>query len=280
MAEETRKPSGEAVAPGPADRDDVEDFYDRWAPEYEGQFRRGRLGVYTDIVLATLRELLAGGPSDVLDAGGGTGLIARQLAAEGHRVTMVDVSATMLSEARVGMHNGAVRLARSDLLDLPMASGRTFDLVYSEGSTLSWVKDWQGALREFARVLRPGGQLLFSGQNRVFMTASGSDVATARRIYESGIVPSHVLGFEVEGDQPDTYAFQRSELRAAVEATGLVVERIGSRPVVTWDLVDDGDVDGDDDLRADLLDLELRLQWDEDAAALGRQLVVHARKPG
>jgi demethylmenaquinone methyltransferase/2-methoxy-6-polyprenyl-1,4-benzoquinol methylase len=100
----------------------------------------------------------------ILDVGCGTGDLAR-LAARRFpraRVSATDFTPAMLSRARARTRGRpeAPRLdfARATGLKLPFADG-TFDLV-TNAFVARNLKDLDGALREFRRVLRPGGSLL------------------------------------------------------------------------------------------------------------------------
>lgn len=94
-------------------------------------------------------------PLDVLDAGCGTGGTTRLLARWG-RVTGLDYTSLALDLAgRRGL-----RLVQGSVASLPFADGSfdlvtSFDVLYHLG-----VRDDVRALREFHRVLRPGGILL------------------------------------------------------------------------------------------------------------------------
>jgi ubiquinone/menaquinone biosynthesis C-methylase UbiE len=83
------------------------------------------------------------------------------LRAQGADVVGVDVSASMLSLAQQRLGDGAV-LHLADL-DQPLAflADSTFDVILSSG-TLGYVRDWLALFREFSRVLRPGGCVVFS----------------------------------------------------------------------------------------------------------------------
>jgi SAM-dependent methyltransferase len=112
---------------------------------------------------------VAGGVAelDVLDAGCAAGEHAAWLTASGARTVALDVSPAMvaLTRARLG---SAARVVEADLAQsLPFAAG-SFDLVFSS-LTLHYLEDWLPPLREFARVLRPGGRLVFS-THHPFMT--------------------------------------------------------------------------------------------------------------
>jgi SAM-dependent methyltransferase len=98
----------------------------------------------------------------VLDAGCGSGQIAIALADRGARVTGVDLSPEMIR--RAAAHASARRVAVDwrvgDLsrLDEPFA---VFDAIVARVA-LQFVPEVPAALREFRRVLRPGGRLLAS----------------------------------------------------------------------------------------------------------------------
>lgn len=104
-----------------------------------------------------LAWLLPAGPARVLDAGCGTGGFIRMLRAAqpGWIVTGVDVSplACALARERTG-----AEIAEGSITALPFADG-SFDAV-STGDVLYHVEDPGAALREFARVVRPGGAVV------------------------------------------------------------------------------------------------------------------------
>jgi SAM-dependent methyltransferase len=93
-------------------------------------------------------------PGRVVDVGCGTGRWTARLPAIG-----VDASPAMLAVA--ARKNGLRgRLAVGDASALPIASGAA-DLVLC-ALTFGHIRDRAGAMREFARVLRPGGTLILS----------------------------------------------------------------------------------------------------------------------
>lgn len=97
----------------------------------------------------------------VLDAGCGTGVYAEWLLDQGADVVGVDASEAMLDRAteRVG---DRAEFHRADLGDsLEFAADGEFDGVVS-GLALDYVEDWGPTFAEFARVLAPGGFLVFS----------------------------------------------------------------------------------------------------------------------
>ena len=102
-----------------------------------------------------------GGPLDALDAGCGTGFLALELAARGHRVTGIDFAPSMVARAqeKAAASGLAVRFEQGDAENLPYPNG-SFDLVISRYSAHHW-SDLGVALREVRRVLKPGGVAAF-----------------------------------------------------------------------------------------------------------------------
>ena len=114
----------------------------------------------------TLALLPAVNSIDVLDAGCGHGWYADWLARHGARVVAVDRSAAMvtLAEARV---RDRVRVIQGDVSDLRhVLADQTFDLVLSS-LVLHYLTDLSAAFVECARLLRPGGTLVFSTHHPV-----------------------------------------------------------------------------------------------------------------
>lgn len=98
--------------------------------------------------------------SDALDVGCGEGLGTRVLAGRFTRIVGVDISANMIRRARrhadrAGLLNAAY--IEADIRCLPFPD-HSFDLVTST-SLVYFLPDPVGALREMARVCRPGGRV-------------------------------------------------------------------------------------------------------------------------
>jgi ubiquinone/menaquinone biosynthesis C-methylase UbiE len=130
----------------------------------------------------------------LLDVGCGNGAAAIHLAqAYELDATGIDVDPDQIraaAEAASGLTH--IRFLVGDATALPFPEGE-FDLVYSNKTT-HHIPDWQGAISEMARVLKPGGHLIYSdfvaplGQR--LPTRAGVKTATANngleRIDSSG----------------------------------------------------------------------------------------------
>jgi len=124
------------------------------------------------------RALKAGGidprGSRALDVGCGGWLLAEEAAAMGFSVTGIDPSARSIEIARAHAVTTGLQieylLGRGD--DLPFAPD-TFDAVFC-CDVLEHVAEWDAVIDEMARVLRPGGVLVYDTINRTFASKISS----------------------------------------------------------------------------------------------------------
>jgi SAM-dependent methyltransferase len=106
--------------------------------------------------------------SPVLEVGCGAGFLTIDLARRRFRVTAVDAAPEMLALARESLDTnslgGSVELLQADVhaLEFPDSS---FDLVVALG-VIPWLHSPAVALAELSRVLRPGGHLVVTSDNR------------------------------------------------------------------------------------------------------------------
>jgi phosphatidylethanolamine/phosphatidyl-N-methylethanolamine N-methyltransferase len=138
------------------DRRSVEQAYDRWAPIYDlvfgGVFEKGR-----QAAIAATNKI--GGR--VLEVGVGTG-ISLPLYAPNVRVFGTDISEAMLAKAKRRVAEQHLKniegLAVMDAEQLEFPDN-SFDVVMAQ-YVVTAVPNPEVALDEFARVLRPGGELI------------------------------------------------------------------------------------------------------------------------
>lgn len=135
-----------------------------WSAEYGAWFREASVAERYDFrppypaeVFEILTSLFGDGPHTVLDAGCGTGDLARRLAPLVDSVDAVDQSTAMLAQARALPGGDAANLA---WIESPIETATLrapYGLVVA-GESVHWF-DWQLALPRFAEVLAPGGVL-------------------------------------------------------------------------------------------------------------------------
>jgi phosphatidylethanolamine/phosphatidyl-N-methylethanolamine N-methyltransferase len=194
------------------DREMVETAYDRWAPVYDlvfgGVFSKGRAAA-----IAATNKI--GGR--VLDVGVGTGISLPQYGPH-LRVFGTDISEGMLRKAKarvteLGLRNvEGLAVMDAEKLEFPDDS---FDVVMAQ-YVVTAVPNPEVALDEFARVLRPGGEL-------IVLSRVSAD-AGMRHFIERGLQPVvRQLGFRTD------FAWSRYEKWVANRPYG--VELVERRPI-------------------------------------------------
>ena len=143
-------------------------------------WRESTLGKITERLERAVILDLAGDRSrgDVLDVGCGVGTYAGVLAAAGARVTGVDSSlpAARAAARRAQDASAPFAVVAGDASKLPF-DGASFDLVIAV-TALCFVGSPAQAVREIARVLRPGGRLVVGELGRLSIWAAWRRVRT------------------------------------------------------------------------------------------------------
>src|SRR5439155_11555581 len=169
------------------DQDTITRAYARWAPIYDlvfgAVFARGRKA---SIAAA---ERIGG---RILDVGIGTGISLTDYA-RGNRIVGVDYSEPMLRKAKARVrehkldHVEALAVMDAQCLGFPDAA---FDAVVAQ-YVITTVPDPERTLDEFARVTRPGGEI-------ILVNHLGAE-AGLRRAFEQGFAPvARRLGWRPE----------------------------------------------------------------------------------
>ena len=194
--------------------------YDRWAPVYDLVF--GRVFETGRALSIAAAERIGG---RVLEVGVGTG-ISLPLYSQDVRLIGVDISDAMLAKAKDRVRDGGLdhveALAVMDAEQLLFSDGM-FDVVVAQ-YVVTAVPHPERALDEFARVLRPGGEL-------VITTRVSADEG-ARRTIENMLMPvTSRLGFRTE------FPWARYQLWAAGRDDMMLVERRPLPPLGHFSLV-------------------------------------------
>ncbi len=165
--------ASQGSSPDQASLDRVQAYFDRkspyWRDVYEGSDVKSV--IYRDrmaLALQWIDELGLPAGELVLEQGCGAGLATVAMALRGFRVAATDIAAPMLElSQKLAKEEGVqdrITTCIADAHRLDFADN-SFPLVTALG-LLPWVQDPALAVREIARVLKPGGYVIATADNR------------------------------------------------------------------------------------------------------------------
>ncbi len=127
-------------------------YYDDFAGWYERERHLPYHRMLDDLEVDLVQRYATG--KDVLEVGCGTGLILHRTGKFARSAVGIDLSGGMLEKAAAR----GLAVAQASATELPIATA-SVDVAYSF-KVLAHIPDITGALREMARVVRPGGWVL------------------------------------------------------------------------------------------------------------------------
>ena len=227
--------------PAPASPERIKDVNERYhdvaASSYDSKWGIDYGATGQEQVRGKLRKALGGWPAepfaDALEIGAGTGYFSLNLLQAGiiERATATDISPGMLealaeNAKRLGLE---VKTMTTEAESLPF-EGESFDFVFGH-AILHHIPDLERGFREFHRVLRPGGTLVFCGEPSRYgdLIAAGPKraallaapiwrrlIGAGKRDYETEPdANGHALEREV-----DVHAFSPGDLRRFAREAG------------------------------------------------------------
>jgi ubiquinone/menaquinone biosynthesis C-methylase UbiE len=151
---------------------DNQAYYDDFAGWYERERHLPYHRMLDDLEVSLVERYGTG--KDLFEVGCGTGLILDRTARFARTATGIDLSGGMLAKAA---HRG-LRVAQASATELPIATA-SVDVAYSF-KVLAHIPDIAGAMREMARITRPGGWVLAEFYNaRSIQPTTSSQCATS-----------------------------------------------------------------------------------------------------
>jgi SAM-dependent methyltransferase len=177
-------------------------------------------------------ELLPQPGRRTLDLGCGEGRVARDLVVLGHAVVGIDAAPAMVEAAREATPGLEVHLA--DAAALPFEDG-TFDLVVAFMS-LQDIDDMEGAVRESARVLQPGGRMCLAIVHPINSAGAFNGLdGESPFVIDGSYLDRTYSADEISRNGLDiTFVSEHRPIQAytdALAAAGFLIERLREPPV-------------------------------------------------
>jgi SAM-dependent methyltransferase len=162
--------------------------------------------------------------TDAIDLGCGTGYVCAWLARRGALPIGVDISEEQLENARMLQRQFQLSfpLVRSSADDVSYDSA-SFDFAISEYGASIWVDPYRW-VPEAARLLRPGGQLVFMVNGAILMTCTPEDGSPTTTTLERDYFGMH--RFEFPGDESVEFHLSHGDWVTLLRANGFELERL------------------------------------------------------
>lgn len=152
-------------------KEDVEHFYDTIADTY---FKDHSRRFVDDIFECLLLAYLPKSPCKILDAGGGIGRFSIPLAKKKHSITLSDISQKMVDKAKelaASEHINNITFFKESATQMKHQNN-SFDVVLLINGVLDYCSNAQKALQETYRVLKKGGSIIGTVNNRFTYTTT------------------------------------------------------------------------------------------------------------
>lgn len=103
--------------------------------------------------------------SNILDYGGGCGMLAVSLAKIGHSVTLIDLSETAVETAKLFAKKEGVSILAYSVKEINFQKmGQLYDMIYAK-DLIEHVEDDVALIKDLYSVLKPGGKIILTTQN-------------------------------------------------------------------------------------------------------------------
>ena len=188
--------------------DEWPEAYDRWFTTPIGSLvRKYEAELMLDLLKPKQGEI-------ILDAGCGTGIFTTDILSSGSQVIGLDISLSMLIQAKKKLKEYPFWIILADMLNLPFP-GSSFDKVVSV-TALEFVEDAKGAIGELFRITKRGGCIVVATLNSLSPWALRRKAEAKERhtIFEKAIFrsPQELLSLaSVEGVAKTAIHFQKED---------------------------------------------------------------------
>jgi len=154
-------------------RNASERYHNRVAKQYDNIYDDSYWAFHDEITWRAIKpHLPRNANAACCDLGCGTGKWGLKLLKSGYPTTFLDHAPGMIEKTREKLESMGPRARKAtlvvgDIVAMPDLADGAFELVVAMGDPLSICSDPQRAVREFARILAPGGTIIATADNKL-----------------------------------------------------------------------------------------------------------------
>ena len=166
-------------------------LFDEWPEAYDRWFTTPIGSLVKKFEAELILDLLKPKRGEIIiDAGCGTGVFTLDISSSGSRVVGLDISLPMLIHAGKKLEGFPFQMVLADMLNLPFPES-SFDKVVSV-TTLEFIEDAKGAVKELLRITKRGGCIVVATLNSLSPWASRrmAEAKQGHTIFEKAIFRS------------------------------------------------------------------------------------------
>jgi ubiquinone/menaquinone biosynthesis C-methylase UbiE len=256
-------------------------YHDRVARKYDAIYDDPYWEFHDRLTWHTVRaHLPVDATAHCCDLGCGTGKWGMKLLKSGFATTFVDQSAAMIEQTRAKLQSMSSRAEKAtllvgDIVSLPQIAAESFALILAMGDPLSICSDAQRAVREMRRMIRPGGVVIATADNKLaaidhFMEKS--DIDGLESFLKTG--RTQWLTND-DRERFDLHAFTSDEFCRLFERAGFEVVKVTGKTILP--VRAHKDILQIEGAFERLLEMEIELAKDAGAAARAAHLQIVAR---
>ncbi|MFH1211423.1 MAG: class I SAM-dependent methyltransferase [Candidatus Woesearchaeota archaeon] len=204
---------------------EVELFYDNVGGTYGDHDNR----LCDEILEYFILKYLPNRKIKILDAGGGIGRFSIPLAKKENLVVLSDISQVMLENAEIIAKKNKIKniqFVKESVTDMKNQNNNSFDVVLAMNAILDYCENHDKALKEIFRVLKPGGVLIGSVNNRfIYCTEhelNDGNFKLFRKSMDSG---DRFISWRIKKGHW-THEFTLDELNKSIKARGFRIVKV------------------------------------------------------
>jgi ubiquinone/menaquinone biosynthesis C-methylase UbiE len=205
--------------------EEVESFYDNIAEDYSDHDDRVCDRIVEHFILDNIPKNRT---LKVLDAGGGTGRFSEPILKKGHEVILTELSHEMLNKAKNKLESYPnIKFIKNSVTNMAELKDDSFDVVLMINAILDYCGDYDKAMQEAHRILKKGGLLIATVNNRFIYAKSHELKEGDYELFQKSMKTGDryiIWGGQEKGHI--SHEFTLDELRIALNKNNFQVKKI------------------------------------------------------